>query len=88
MKGLGTHVLYEQYSVQGINNMICGDQLYLHTYTCRIEYVLDTFLVLVYMNAKYIRQLHLEIAHKFSYDNIIKAISLSCLLCISTPTVG
>ena len=56
--------------------MICGDQLYLHTYTCRIEYVLDTFLVLVYMNENYTRQLHLEIAHKFSYDNIIKAISL------------
>ena len=72
MKGLGTHVLYEQYSVQGINNMICGDQLYLHTYTCRIEYVLDTFLVLVYMNAKYTRHLHLEIAHKLFHVNFLK----------------
>ena len=53
--------------------MIYGDQLYLHTYTCRIEYVLDTFLVLVYMNAKYIRQLHLEIAHKLFHVNIVKS---------------
>ena len=54
--------------------MICGDQLYLHTFTCRIEYVLDTFLVLVYMNAKYTRQLHLEIAYKFFHVNFLKSL--------------